>query len=76
MLLHTAIIDCLNSECPIGSECRVCDTTGLPYCEYSCTIDNGGCGPAARCTEVAIPSHSAEDCQSTEIKCKQDFKFL
>ena len=44
MLLHTAIIDCLNSECPIGSECRVCDTTGLPYCEYSCTIDNGGCG--------------------------------
>ena len=74
ILLYTATVDCLNFQCPIGSECRVCHTTGLPYCEYSCAIDNGGCGPAARCTEVVIPSPTAEQCQSTEIKCKEDYK--
>ena len=72
ILLYTATVHHLNFQCPIGSEYRVRHTTDLPipYCEYSCAIDNGGCGPAARCTEVAISSPTAEQCQSTEIKCK------
>ena len=68
--MYSAVTDCLNYQCPIGSECKVCDTTGLPYCEYSCAIDNGGCRAEALCTEVPIRSPDPQECILTEINCK------
>ena len=38
--------------CPVGSICKVEHDTGLAYCEPSCDIENGGCGPNQICTLV------------------------
>ena len=48
----------------------MCDTTGLPYCEYSCAIHNGGCRAEALCTEEPKSLHDSQECISTEINCK------
>ena len=50
--------------CPTGSECKVCEATGEPYCVYSCTIDNGGCDEGYLCTEVANPNCNPSECCS------------
>jgi len=64
-------VGCLNFKCPLGSECKVCDTTGSPYCEYSCAIDNGGCDQNEQCTEVDVPTCSdGECCSPVNITCQ------
>ena len=64
-------VACLNHQCPSGSECKVCNDTGLPYCEYSCAVDNGGCDEGRRCVEVDVPSCGADQCCShVNITCQ------
>ena len=49
----------------------MCNTTGLPYCEYSCAIDNGGCGEGRRCAEVNVSTCDSDQCCSTvNITCQ------
>ena len=64
-------IVCSVYNCPPGSECNVCNETGLPYCEYSCAIDNGGCGEGVNCIEENIPScNFGECCSPVKINCE------
>lgn len=45
------IVDpCSTVLCPSGSICKIVDD--FPYCEPSCDIENGGCGPNEICTLV------------------------
>ena len=49
-----------------GSVCKV-DDYGFPYCESSCDIENGGCGPNQICTLVprnCEPIHCMVKCSS------------
>ena len=49
----------------------MCNDTGLPYCEYSCAVDNGGCDEGRRCVEVDVPSCGADQCCShVNITCQ------
>ena len=58
-------------NCPPGSRCKVCNETGLPYCEYSCTVDNGGCNKGVKCIEEDIISCNAGECCSpVRINCE------
>ena len=41
---------CVNFTCNKGSQCKVYEPTGRPYCEPSCDIDNGGCGIGQICS--------------------------
>ena len=63
-------VACSTHECPTGSQCKVCDKTGSPYCEYSCDIDNGGCDHKRLCIEVDAPSCNSSDCcSSVHVTC-------
>ena len=63
--------------CPTGSECRVCEETGEPYCMYSCAIDNGGCAEGEQCSEVAAPTcNPGECCSNVTTTCTGKFKLL
>ena len=70
----TASTICQKYQCPNESKCKICNATGLPYCEYSCTINNGGCGAEALCTEVSISSDDSQECITTGIKCKSIYR--
>jgi len=49
----------------------VCNETHLPYCEYSCTIDNGGCDQNEQCTEVDVPTcNDGECCSPVNTTCQ------
>ena len=64
------IIDC-DDKCPTGSQCKLCNETGLLYCEYSCAVDNGGCCEGRLCTTVGVPScNDGECCSPVEIICE------
>ena len=63
-MLKLYVDDCSTHKCPTGSQCKVCNETGLPYCVYSCDIDNGGCDDERLCIEVDAPSCIAGDCCS------------
>ena len=68
---YTYTVACLNHHCPSGSECKVCNATGQPYCEYSCSIDNGGCGEGRWCAEVDVPTYNSDQCcSSVNITCQ------
>ena len=63
--------DCSTHECPNGSQCKLCSETGLPCCEYSCAVDNGGCGEGRLCTTVDVPScNDGEGCSPDNITCE------
>ena len=68
------ILACLSLQCPTGSTCKLCTETGLrlPYCEYSCSVNNGGCGEESQCSEVATTSSCSpgECCPSVNITCQ------
>ena len=65
------IVACLSNKCPPGSHCKVCNETHLPYCEYSCTIDNGGCDQNEQCTEVDVPTcNDGECCSPVNTTCQ------
>ena len=64
-------IVCSIYTCPPGSQCKVCNETGLPYCVYSCAIDNGGCGEEIQCIEEDIVScNVGECCSPVRINCE------
>ena len=46
-------------------------TTGLPYCELSCSVDNGGCGEGKHCTVVptSLCDTTGECCSSVNVTC-------
>ena len=70
--VHIVILDnvCLRHQCPPGSVCKVCPQTNLPYCEYSCKYDNGGCG-GIECTEVDIPTcNPGQCCSPVNVTCE------
>ena len=49
----------------------MCNATGLPYCEYSCAVDNAGCGEGRQCAEVDMPSCDSDQCcSSVNITCQ------
>ena len=70
--ISSITVACLSHQCPTGSECKVCNATGLPYCEYSCTVDNGGCAEGSRCSlsQVMCPP---DQCCSPSIACQCKF---
>ena len=70
IIINFNAVGCKNLQCPIGSVCKTCDVTGLPYCEHSCTIDNGGCSKDALCTEMDAPSCNGECCSRVHTNCK------
>ena len=64
-------VGCALHQCPPGSVCKVCNQTNVPYCEYSCKYDNGGCGEASQCTEVDIPTcNPGQCCSPVNITCE------
>ena len=71
------IVACSTHKCPNGSQCKVCSKTGLPYCEYSCAVDNGGCGEGRLCTTVDVLScNDGECCSPIEITCQGNVEQL
>ena len=62
------IAACTGFKCPPGSECKVCGLTNTAYCDFSCSIDNGGCPEDETCTEVAVPCPPGVCC-SANITC-------
>ena len=48
------MLACLTQQCPTGSQRKVCNDTGLPYCEYSCVVDNGGCDEGSQCVDPVM----------------------
>ena len=57
-------------RCPPGTIRRICEETNETYCEYSCTVDNGGCPEDAQCVEVAVPTcNPGQCCSCVNITC-------
>ena len=53
---------------------QVCSETSLSYCEYSCDIDNGGCGDGRLCIEVDVPSCiDSECCSPVNVTCEGNY---
>ena len=66
-------VACLSYQCPTGSQCRMCNTTGLPYCEYSCDVDNGGCAEGLQCSQSQVTCAPNQCCSpSITCQCKYD----
>ena len=63
------IAACTGFKCPTGSTCKVCEETGTAYCEFSCSIDNGGCPAGSTCTESAVTCPPGQCC-SPQIDCE------
>ena len=63
-------VACILKPCPAGSTCKICNTTGLPYCVYSCGTDNGGCDEGNQCIEVDVPTCNPDQCcSSVNVTC-------
>lgn len=65
-------IACENTYCKKGSECKMHEPTGKPYCEPSCDLDNGGCADDELCslrnvTCIQAPCPPAVDCTPSEL---------
>ena len=41
---------CNITDCPRGSQCKIHEPTGEPFCEPSCDLDNGGCADNETCS--------------------------
>ena len=52
---------------PNKTICRICEETNEIYCEYSCTVDNGGCPRGSQCAEVDVPTCNPGQCCSHVI---------
>ena len=48
---------------------RVHNETGQPYCEYSCSYENGGCAEGRQCVEIDVPCNSGECYSPTNVTC-------
>lgn len=44
------LIACEKMNCRKGSQCKMHEPTGQPYCEPSCDLDNGGCRANQTCS--------------------------
>ena len=64
------IAACTGFACPNGSICRECAKTGMPYCEYSCSINNGGCLEGTTCRETPIMCPPGQCCSSVNVTCE------
>ena len=62
------IVECEGHKCPKGSICKVCNQTGMPYCAYSCSIDNGGCSQNSRCTRTSTCAPG--ECCEGVVECQ------
>ena len=50
--------------------CKKCNNTNETYCEYSCTVDNGGCPEGSQCSEVAVPTcNPGQCCSRINVTC-------
>ena len=67
--LFLFIAACIGVVCPNGSHCRVCEANGNAYCEFSCSVDNGGCPAGSTCTESGITC-PPDQCCSPQINCE------
>ena len=63
------IAACIGFVCPRGSICRVCEQNGNAYCEFSCSIDNGGCPSESTCAESGVACPTGQCC-SPQIDCE------
>ena len=55
----------------------MCNETGSPYCEYSCAVDNGGCGEGRLCTTVDALSCKDGECFSpVDVTCQGNVEQL
>jgi len=73
----THFLDCSGFECPNGSMCRVCNETGLAYCEFSCSINYGGCPEHSTCIETPVTSClPGQCCSPINITCERKFNAL
>ena len=57
---------CDTNECPPGHKCEIVSWTGEPFCNPTCSVDNGGCDPVFQhCHE-----HLIEDCYDISAPCR------
>ena len=70
MICVLITVACLSQQCPAGAMCKICEETNETYCEYSCTVDNGGCPRTSQCAEVAVPTcNPGQCCSHVNITC-------
>ncbi|KAL5510211.1 hypothetical protein EMCRGX_G005719 [Ephydatia muelleri] len=60
---------CAAVDCPVGTECKVFEPTGEPFCQPSCRINNGGCPRRTKCELVPVFCIRAP-CPPV-VKCRQ-----
>lgn len=70
------IVACTGFTCPNGSRCRVCEKTGLAYCDFSCSIKNGGCPKGEPCGETPVSCPPGQCCSSVNITCQRKFSYI
>ena len=49
-MLYFCPTACENIRCKKGSQCKVDELTGWPYCQPSCDLSNGGCAANETCS--------------------------
>ena len=59
-------------NCRKGTQCKLHEPTGRPYCEPSCDIDNGGCPDNQTCslqsvTCIQAPCPPKVQCRDSEL---------
>ena len=70
LLKFPFITVCTGFPCPSGSICRECQQTGSAYCEYSCSINNGGCPEGATCRETPNTCPPGQCCSLVNVTCE------
>ena len=50
--------------------CRVCELNGRAYCDFSCSLDNGGCNEGETCREEEVTCPPGQCC-SKSIDCER-----
>ena len=70
LLKFPFITVCTGFPCPSGSICRECQQTGSAYCEYSCSINNGGCPEGATCRETPNACPPGQCCSLVNVTCE------
>ena len=69
-------VACVGVQCPFGSRCRLWNETRTPYCEYSCDVDNGGCGES-QCIEVNVSTCTPGQCCSpVNVTCQKGMLYV